>query len=249
VTPAAVLGLVALGGAVLALVSWWAVGRSGAMPGLGRRLAGPPEMKVGRLLDADELPGRPVRVSGRIRCPDPLLAEDDERLVCFHRDVEVLAGGHWRTLERLREARSFDLWDHDGSVPLDPALAAEPLVTIPKVWRGGPSALEEPHASAARRLAERHGAPTAARSTVRTVAVTDRLLVLAQPVREPDGRVRLAPPPGGFVITNLSLPDAMRVLGGRRRRLAAASVIGIGVGVAVAACAGVAAIAASVLGG
>ena len=246
---ATVLGLVALAGAVVALVSWWLLRRSGAMPGLGRRLAGPPEVNVGRLLDAGELPGRPVRVSGRIRCAEPLVADDDERLVCFHRDVEVEAGGRWRTVERLRETRSFDLWAHDGSLSLDPALAAEPLVSIPKIWRGDAGQLEEPHASAAQRVAERHGTVTAARSTVRTIGLTDRLLVLARPVRGNDGRVRLEPPDGGFVITNLALPDAMRVLGGRRRRLAAGSVIGLGVGIALAACAGVAAVAALVLSG
>ena len=246
---AASLAFVALAGGVVALLSWLLLGRTGAMPGLGRRLAGPPEVKVGRLLDPGDLPQRPVRVSGRIRCREPLVADDDERLVCFHRDVEVQAGGRWHTIERLRETRSFDLWDHDGSLPLDPALAAEPIVSIPKIWRGEASELEEPHASGARRLAERHGTVTAARSTVRTIAITDRLLVLARPVRYEDGRVRLEPPEGGFVITNLALPDAMRLLGGRRRRLAAASIVGLGVGTAVAACAGVAAVAALVLSG
>ena len=245
---AATLALVALAGGALALLSWWLLGRTGALPGLGRRLAGPPEVKVGRLLDPGDLPGRPVRVSGRIRCREPLVA-DDERLVCFHRDVEVQAGGRWHTIERLRETRSFDLWDHDGSLPLDPAMAAEPLVSIPKIWRGEASELEEPHASAARRLADRHGTVTAARSTVRTIALTDRLLVLARAVRSEDGRARLEPPDGGFVITNLALPDAMRLLGGRRRRMAAASVVGLGVGTAIAACAGVAAVASLVLSG
>ena len=246
---AAIFGAVALAGALLALASWWSLGRSGARPGIGRRLAGPPEVRVGELLDAGALPGRPVRVAGRIRCTDPLVSADDERLVAYHRDVEILAGGRWRTVERLRETRSFDLWDHDGSIGLDPAAAAEPLVTIPKVWRGAPDALEEPHASAARRLAERHGPLNAARSTVRTIGVTDRLLVLARPVRGSDGIMRLEPPPGGFLITNLALPDAMRVLGGSRRRLAAASVIGIGLGIAVAACSGVAALLALLLVG
>jgi hypothetical protein len=173
-----------------------------------------------------------VRVAGRVRCRDPLVT-GDEQLVAFHRDVEVLVGGRWRNVERLRESRSFDLWDHDGSLTIDPALAADPLVTIPKVWRGDPSVLEEPQASAVARLVEREGAAAAARSTVRTLTLTDRLLVVAQPYRSEDGRVRLEPPPGGFVISNLALDDAMRLLGGTRRRLAALSVIGIGLGVAL----------------
>jgi hypothetical protein len=242
------LAAIGLVGALLTAISWWGLSRSGARPGIARRLAGPPEMRVGHLVDAEELPARPVRIAGRIRCREPLVAGDGERLVAYHRDVEVLAGGRWWTVERLRETRSFELWDHDGSLTVDPAQAAEPLVSIPKVWRGDASALEEPHASAARQLAARHGEAAGARSTVRTVNVTDRLLVLARPVRDPGGRVRLDPPPGGFVIANLGLDDAMRVLGGKRRRLAAASVIGIGIGVALAAIGAVATAGALALG-
>ena len=226
-------GFVAVVGALAAVGSWLALRGAGAQPALARRLAGPREVKVGRLLDPDELPSRPVRIAGRVRCRDPLQTED-EQLVAFHRDVEVLVGGRWRSVERMRESRSFELWDHDGSLTVDPALAADPLVTIPKVWRGDPSALEEPHASAVARLAERHGPATAARSTIRTLTVTDRLLVVGRPRRGDDGRVRLEPPDGGFVISNLALDDAMRLLGGGHRRIVTLSVVGIGLGVALA---------------
>jgi hypothetical protein len=69
----------------------------------------------------------------------------------------------------------------------------------------------------------------------RTINVTDRLLVLARPVRGEDGRVRLEPPDGGYLVTNLTLDDAMRVLGGRNRRAAAAGVIGVSVAVVLVA--------------
>ena len=230
-----VFALVALAGAVLAAASVLTLRQVEARPTTGRRLAGPPEVKVGRLLGPDELPSRAVRVSGRIRCAEPLDAGDGERLVAFHRDVEVRAGGRWRSVERLRETRSFELWDHDGSVTLDPARAAEPLITIPQVWRGRPEALEDPHASAAARLGDRHGQATEARAVTRTVNVTDRILVLARPVRGEDGRVRLDPPDGGYLITNLALDDAMRVLGGRSRRAAAAGVIGMAAAVVMIA--------------
>jgi hypothetical protein len=150
-------------------------------------------------------------------------------------------------VERLRETRSFELWDHAGSVTIDPARTADPLVAIPKVWRGPVEELNEPHAGAAARLAERHGAVTDARATVRSLNVTDRLLVLAQP-RRVDGEVRLDPPPGGYLVTNLALPDAMRLLGGRHRRLAVAGIIGLGVGGALVAIGLVGAIAAVLLG-
>ena len=174
-------GLVALLGIGALAASSLALRMAGAQPAFARRLAGPREVRVGLLLDAADLPDRPVRVAGRIRCRDPLQTADGERLVAFHRDVEVMAGGSWRSVERLRETRSFELWDHDGSLTVDPAAAAEPLVVIPKVWRGDPALLEEPHASTVARLVERHGAATVARSVVRTLDVTDRLLVVARP--------------------------------------------------------------------
>lgn len=235
---AAYAAIVALG-IVVAAVALLVLQGSGSSPGRARRLAGPSEVKVGRLLDPDALPPRPVRVSGRIRCRDPLVAADGERLVAFHRDVEVRVGGSWRSVERLRETRSFDLWDHDGSLPMDPSGAAEPLIAIPQVWRGDPAELEEPHASTVARLAERHGPATEARAITRSLNVTDRLLVVARPAVNEGGTVSLEPPDGGYLITNLELPDAMRLLGGRHRRAAAAAVIGLGVAIALIAVGGI----------
>ena len=237
----AVLGL-AVGG-----VSLLVLRRSESNPGMARRLAGPRQVKVGELLDG-ELPPRPVRVVGRVRCRDPLDSGDGEKLVAFHRDVDVRIGGRWRSLERLRETRSFDLWDHDGSLAIEPALAAEPLVTIPKVWRGSPAALEEPHASAMARLEERHGAAEEARATTRTVSITDRLMVTAQPVHDERGTVRLDPPAGGYVVTNLELNDAMRILAGRSRRAAAGGVIGVALAIVLVSVGVVGALAAAALG-
>lgn len=244
-----VLAALAVIGLVLVAVSVLALRSSGARPAVARRLAGPPGIKVGRLLDEDAgLPDRPVRLAGRIRCREPLDAGNGERLVAYHRDVEVLVGGTWRSVERMRETRSFELWDHDGSLTIDPAAAAEPLITIPHAWHGSPDALEEPHASAAARLAERHGPLTEARATTRMLNVTDRLLVLAQPVRDADGTVRLEPPDGGYLISSLALDDAMRLLGGRHRRAAAAGVVGLGLGIALVAIGGVGALLAALLG-
>ena len=234
-------------GVVLAAASLVAVRVSGASPGRARRLAGPQEVRVGDLLGDDPLPERAVRVAGRIRCREPLDLGDGERLVAFHRDVEVRIGDRWRSVERMRETRSFDLWDHDGSLPLDPALAAEPLVSIPAVWHGDPAELTEPHTSAVARLVERHGPATAARAITRSINVTDRLLVVARPIRDDAGRVRLEPPEGGYLLTNLALPDAMRLLGGRRRRLAAGGVIGLGIAIALLVVGGIGAFASAML--
>ncbi len=240
------LGMVVLG-ALVALVAFLVLRRSGSSPGRARRLAGPAEVKVGRLLDADPLPTRPVRVTGRIRCRDPLVAPDGERLVCFHRDVEVRIGGRWRSVERLRESRSFDLWDHDGSLPIDPARAAEPLISIPQVWRGDPAELEEPHASTVAGLTARHGRASEARAITRSLNVTDRLLVVARPVTDERGAVALEPPDGGYLISNLELPDAMRLLGGRHRRAAAGAVIAMGMAIALIAVGGLGALLSALL--
>lgn len=217
--PATLFLAIAVLGANLVLLAAILLRLSGADARTGRRLRWAREYPVGSLLDADTLPSRPIRVSGRIRCADPLTDADGNRLVAYHRDVEVrLSDGRWRSIERLRETRSFELWDHDGSLPIDPARAADPLVAIPRVWRGRAEALEDPHRSAASRLvAETAAAP--ARSVTRIVNVTDRLLVLAVARRTGGGGVALDPPPGGFVISSLPVDDAMRLLGGRHRNL------------------------------
>ena len=65
-------------GLALALASAVGLRRAGASPGVARRLAGPAEVKVGRLLDTEALPARPVRVVGRIAAPH--LGNHDQRL-------------------------------------------------------------------------------------------------------------------------------------------------------------------------
>lgn len=221
----ALLGLLLLTGG-LALVR-----SSGARLGMARRLAGARQVRVGELHDltaADPLPRRPVRVLGRVRCTEPIVTGEDERLVALHRDVEVaLPRGGWRSIERLRETRSFELWDHDGSLTVDPASAAEPLVVLPHVWTGAASELDESYAPALARLAAEQDRPQDARATTRMVSVIDRLLVLATVRRDDAGRIGLAPPPGGYVVTSLELDDAMRLLGGPQPRRMLAGIAAI----------------------
>lgn len=236
-------------GAVLAIGSLLALRGAGAHPGVARRLAGPREIRVGHLLGTDAPPRRAVRVVGRIRCQDPLEMGGGERLVAFHRDVEVRIAGTWRSVERLRETRSFELWDHDGSLTVDPARAAEPLIVIPKVWRGDPAELEEPHASAVARLSERHGPATEARAITRGINVTDRLRLIARAGRDDSGRPRLEPPDGGYLVTNLDLDDAMRLLGGRNRRLVSGAIIGLAIAVALLAIGAIGAVLIAMLAG
>jgi hypothetical protein len=216
--PVLMLGCAMLGGLLLTGALFWMRTLGADLP-RARRLGGASGLAVADVLDLDTPPTRPVRVSGRVRCADPLVLPDGEQLVAYHRDVEVqLPNGRWRTIERLRETRSFELWDHGGSLAVDPALVAEPLVTIPLTWEGEPDALEEPHASAVARLRQQGTAPRRARAVTRTISVVDRLLVLTR-VRRPDGaHIELLPPDGGYVISSLELDDAMRLLGGGHRR-------------------------------
>jgi hypothetical protein len=219
--PAAVAIAVLIAAIVLLAGGLLALRVSGAQTGIARRLAGAREWRVGDLAAADELPRRAVRVGGRIRCPDPIVTDRDERLVALHRDVQVQPpGGSWRSIERIRETRGFELWDHDGSLAIDPSEAAEPLVSIPHVWRGTTAALQDrSHLAALARLGKADDDEWPAQSVTRTISVVERLLVLATAERGPDGGVRLRPPEGGYLVSTLELDDAMRLLGGRRRRL------------------------------
>jgi hypothetical protein len=219
----AVALVVALIGALLLAAAAIGLRRSGAQISLARRLGGAEQVRVGDLFSGAELPPRPVRVNGRVRCADPLVTEEDERLVAFHRDVEIeVAPNRWRSIQRLRETRSFELWDHDGSITIDPAHAAEPLVSIPRVWNGSPDELDEVFQPAIARLAATHGTLRRARATTHSLSVVDRLLVLGVLKRGADAasgaRPTLEPPAGGFVISNLEIEDAMRLLGGEHRR-------------------------------
>jgi hypothetical protein len=240
-----------LGGALLLGGGLALVRRSGARPAMARRLAGARQLRVGELLDlgpGNPLPMRPVRVVGRIRCAEPIVTAQDDRLVAIHRDVEVSVQGGWRSVERLRETRSFELWDHEGSLTVDPAEAAEPLVTLPHVWAGTPDELDGSYAAALSRVTAEQGAPRRARATTRMVSVIDRLLLLAVVRRDRDGRIRLAPPPGGYILSALELDETMRLLGGSRPRLMLAGIAAMALSVALLVAAALLAIAALATG-
>lgn len=232
--PAAAL-LVAAGGAHLAAAGALGLRIAGAQVGRALRLGGSRQVKVGDLVGGGPVSSSRLRLVGRIRCGDPLHAPDDERLVAFHRDVEVeLPRVGWRTIDRIRETRSFDLWDHAGALTVDPAAAAEPLVTIPRVWEGPAAQLDVAFQPAIARLTAQYGAPLRARSLVRSLSLVDRLIVVARVHPSDDGGVRLAPPPGGYLITNLDLDAAMRLLAGPHRRLVVVSLAAIGLGASAA---------------
>ena len=94
-------------GAVLVAIGLALVRSSGARMGLGRRLAGASEVRVGDV-SVGAAGGGPIRVAGRVRCSDPIVTTDGERLVALHRTVEVrIVRGRWRSIALIREWRGF----------------------------------------------------------------------------------------------------------------------------------------------
>lgn len=235
--PLLLLGLAAVAFGTGALL----IRSSGAATGAGRRLAGAPPVSLPDLQQAaarGALPRGSVRLEGRVRCADPIRTPDGERLALLHRDVELeLADGGWRTIERFRDARAIDLWERTTSVPLDLGQLAEPLITIPHRWEGGPEELDAVHRPAVERLAADHGRPRRARAITRQVMLVDHLTVVAVPAVGADGMLRLDPPPGGFLASTVDLDVAMRLLAGphRGRMLAGYGLAAVGVAVLVVA--------------
>lgn len=221
--PVVVLALAAV--TLIGMAALFAVA-SGPRVSMARRLASARAVRVADVLRLRETPRRPLRISGRVRSSEPIVTADGERLVVFHRTVEVrLPGAGWRPIERVRESRTFQLWDHAGELTIDPSACAEPMATIPGVWRGPPAELPDEYQPAIRRLESTGGRPaSAARSETRVVNVIDRVLLLAAPVVDDAGRVTLSPPRGGYVLSTLELDEAMRVLVGRRALLVVAAI-------------------------
>lgn len=222
----AAAGLVATGvGAAL-------IRSSGADTRAGRRLAGAHAAAIRDLQELaaqDRLPPGPVRIEGRVRCVNPLVLPSGDRLAALHRDVEVeLPDGRWRVIERVRDSRAIDLWERTVSVPLDLSRLAEPIITIPEVWEGSPAELGDSYRAALDRVATEGGPVRRARATTRPVSLVDKLIVLAVPERDEKGRLRLTPPRGGFLVANVELDTAMRLLAGPgRTRMLAGFAIGV----------------------
>jgi len=213
---------------------------SGANTRAGRRLAGARGIALGDLHDLaerDALPRTPVRIEGRVRCANPIVTPPGERVALLHRDLELQSSdGRWRTIERIRDARQVDLWQRSASVRLDLAQVAEPLIAIPLVWEGDPAELSAAVQPAVERVGAEHGPVQRARATTRQVALVDELIVLATAARAADGRLRLHPPPGGYLVTNADLDVAMRLLAGpHRRRMVAGYALVFGAVVAMVA--------------
>ncbi len=235
-TLAVSLSALVLAGAGLAGVALglWLIAKSGARIGMARRLAAARACRVRDVLALTETPHSALRIWGRVRCADPIVTASGERLVAVHRTVAAdVPGIGWRTIERVRESRRFQLWDHSGELTVDVSESAEPLVTIPSVWRGRPDELPDEYRPAIARLEHRHGRRVSTvRSETRTLSVVDHLLVVARP-EVAAGSVTLRPPRGGYIVSSVELDAAMRLLIGRHPRLLALAIAAIGAGSAL----------------
>ena len=101
--PAGLL-LLALLAAAAGLV---AIRRSGAEQAIARRLAGARQVRLSELFSMTELPTRPVRIAGRIRCPDPILNARGERLVALPSGVtRTSSDRNGASTEGTRSART-----------------------------------------------------------------------------------------------------------------------------------------------
>ncbi len=74
------------------------------------------------------------------------------------------------------------------------------------------------------------------------INVTDRLRLLARAGHDEAGRPRLEPPDGGYLVTNLELDEAMRLLGGHDRRLVTASIVALLVSILLVVVGGIGAV-------
>ena len=111
--------------------------------GIARRLAGARQVRLSELFTMRDLPvGRSALPGAFAARPDPHRSRRPAGGAPSRR-AGPAGGRGWRSIERIRESRGFDLWDHGGSLAVDPAQAAEPLVVIPHVWRGSTSELED----------------------------------------------------------------------------------------------------------
>jgi hypothetical protein len=73
--------------------------------------------------------------------------------------------------------------------------------------------------------------------------------VLARARLDDSGRPHLEPPDGGYLVTNLELDEAMRLLGGRNRRLVTASIVGLAAAILLLAVGGIGAVLSALLAG
>jgi hypothetical protein len=228
----AVAGVVALGGGLLALR------RVGPGYRVGRLLAAAPELSLAEAVEAAGAdPPRYVRVEGRISSDEEFPDEHDRPLVFRRRRLELDAGDGWRTLEEERIAVPFGLEERTAFLAVDVEALDEGLVVLPRESTGRAAEVAE-------RLPPGTPPEALVRHSVDQVSAVEHARACGVPRLRADGRAVLTTGLGRpLILTTLDLPEAMRVLGGRRRGSALAAATGLAAGGLLLVLAGLSALA------
>ncbi len=207
-----------------------AAGAAAVAAGIGVLLSFGSRYRVGRLLAAtprvtvDEAVGlaasgarRYVRVDGRLDSAEDFPDEHQAPLVYRRRRLQLRQRGTWRSLDEQLEAVPFEVREGLSGIAIDHAALAEGLVVLPRESAG--TAAEIPD-----RMPPGTPPGTPARMRVEQISSVEHAIVLGVPVQV-GGATQLTAGLGRpLVLTTLEVPEAIRVLGGGRRRSAIAAV-------------------------
>lgn len=214
VVAAGVVALIAAAGVLLSFGSRYRV---------GRLLAATPKVSVDEAvrLAAEGAP-RYVRIDGRLDTAYDFPDEHERPLVYRRRRLQVRKRGQWRSLEDRLEAVPFEIREGLTSIAVDHEVLDQGLVVLPRESTG--TAAEIPES-----LPADTPAATPARVRVEQLSSIEHAIVLGVPIQSTAGAMMTAGMGRPLVLTTLEIPEAMRILGGGRRRpIAVVSLFGTG---------------------
>ncbi len=193
---------------------------------VGRLLAATPKVSVDEAIRLAEY-GTPryIRVDGRLDSAEDFPDEHEQPLVYRRRSLQLRQRGQWRSFDEHLEAVPFEIREGLGGIAIDHDALRHGLVVLPRESEGTAGEIPDTVPPGTR-------PETPARMRVEQISSVEHAIVLGVPVRDGDGARLTAGLGRPLVLTTLEVPEAMRVLGGGRRR-ALAAVILLGAGLAV----------------
>ena len=199
-------GTVLLVAGVVVLLSY------GSRYRVGRLLAATPVVTIGdaiRFAEAGDQ--RYVRVDGRLDSETDFPDEHHRPLVYRRRRLQLRRAFRWQTIEDHVESVPFEINEGLTSIAIDRTALGDGLVVLPRESTG--TAGEVPDQMPP-------GTPpaTPARFRVDQISSIEHAVVLGMPVQTADGVQLTAGRGRPLVLTTLEIPEAMRILGGGRRR-------------------------------
>ena len=206
-------GAAALAAAVLVLRSF------GPRFRVGRLLAATPRVSVGEALAlARSGSSRYVRVDGRVDSEDEFEDADHRPLVLRRTRLEVREGGRWRSLVDDRRTVPFVVREGLDSVAIDRDALDAGLVVVPRESTGTAGEVPE-------HLPEGTDPSLPVRLRIEQLSSVEHVIVLGVPQVAGDEVVMTAGTGRPLVMTPLAAPEAIRILGGGRRRPALAGAL------------------------